>query len=76
MTATIRNLNFDKEYKNIYIHKATLNGKPYNKNWIGHEFFTQGWTLELTLGPTESDWGTKEEDLPPSLSTGNMEMLY
>ncbi|KAF2467094.1 alpha-1,2-mannosidase family protein-like protein [Lindgomyces ingoldianus] len=74
-TATIRNLNFDKEYKNIYIQKATLNGEPYTKNWIGHEFFTQGWTLELTLGQIESDWGTKEEDLPPSMSTGNMKML-
>lgn len=25
-------------------------------------------TLELTLGDKESDWGTKKEDLPPSLS--------
>ncbi|KAJ6145511.1 hypothetical protein N7470_009406 [Penicillium chermesinum] len=64
-TATIRNVNFDSSYKNIYIQSAKLNGKPYNKNWIGHEFFTQGWTLELTLGDKESDWGTKKEDLPP-----------
>jgi putative alpha-1,2-mannosidase len=58
-----------QEYKNIYIQNATLNGEPYSKNWIGHEFFTQGWTLELTLGDTESEWGTKEDDLPPSLSS-------
>jgi len=62
-------LTWVQEYKNIYIQNATLNGEPYNKNWIGHEFFTQGWTLELTLGDTESEWGTKEEDLPPSLSS-------
>lgn len=42
----------------------------YTKNWIGHEFFTQGWTLELVLGDTESDWGTKMEDRPPSMSDG------
>ncbi|KAF2018145.1 glycoside hydrolase family 92 protein [Aaosphaeria arxii CBS 175.79] len=67
-TATIRNINFDKEYKNIYIQNATLNGEPFTKNWIGHEFFTEGWTLELTLGDEESDWGTRKQDLPPSLS--------
>ncbi|CEO58751.1 Putative Glycoside hydrolase family 92 (Fragment) [Penicillium brasilianum] len=67
-TATIRNINFDPTYRSIYIQSATLNGKPYTKNWIGHEFFTQGMTLELTLGDQESDWGTSKEDLPPSLS--------
>lgn len=78
-TATIRNTNFDREYKRIYIQNATLNGQPYARNWIGHEFFTEGWTLELTLGEEESDWGTREEDLPPSLSDatleGSMQML-
>jgi putative alpha-1,2-mannosidase len=67
-TAMIRNVNFDSDYRNIYIQKATLNGKPYTKSWIGHEFFTQGMTLELTLGEKESDWGSRKEDLPPSLS--------
>ncbi|KAF2266621.1 hypothetical protein CC78DRAFT_577931 [Lojkania enalia] len=73
-TATIRNLNFDNEYKRIYIQQAKLNGETYTKNWVGHEFFTEGWTLELTLGEEESEWGTKEEDLPPSLSTGSIEV--
>jgi len=67
-TATIRNINFDPTYQNIYIQRATLNGEAYSKNWIGHEFFTQGMTLELTLGEKESDWGTSKENLPPSLS--------
>ncbi|KAF2796804.1 glycoside hydrolase family 92 protein [Melanomma pulvis-pyrius CBS 109.77] len=74
-TATIRNLNFDKEYKNIYIQSATLNGEPYTRSWIGHEFFANGGTLELVLGETESEWGTREEDLPPSLSVGGEEGL-
>lgn len=64
--ATVRNTNFDPSYKNLYIQSATVNGKPWTKSWIGHEFFTEGWTLELTLGEEESDWGTKEEDRPPS----------
>lgn len=68
--ATIRCTNFDPRYKAIYIQNATLNGQEYTKSWITHELFTEGWTLELTLGTGESDWGTKEEDLPPSTSSG------
>lgn len=68
--ATIRSTNFDPLYSNIYIQNATLNGKPYTKSWIGHEFFNQGQTLELTLGTKESSWGTHAQDLPPSLGSG------
>lgn len=68
-TATIRNLNFDTEYRNIFIQKAYLNGKPYTQNWIDHGFFLDGGVLELVLGTTESTWGTAEMDRPPSLST-------
>ncbi|TID17781.1 glycoside hydrolase family protein [Venturia nashicola] len=67
-TAIIKNVNFDPKYEAIYIQSATLNGKPYTKNWIGHEFFLKGGELVLTLGKTESSWGTHVEDLPPSLS--------
>ena len=66
--ATIRNVNFAPD--NIYIQSAKLNGKPYTKNWISHAFFASGGLLELTLGKHESDWGTHEDDVPPSLSTG------
>lgn len=66
-TAKITNVNFDAAYKNIYIQSATLDGKPYTKNWIDHSFFTEGKQLVLTLGPTESSWGTAVKDLPPSM---------
>ncbi|USP76580.1 glycoside hydrolase family 92 protein [Curvularia clavata] len=69
-TATIRTVNFDKQYKNIYIQSATLDGKEYTQNWIGHEFFTRGGTLELVLGSKESAWGTSKESRPPSMSDG------
>lgn len=68
-TATIRNVNFDATYKNIYIQSATLDGYPYTKSWIDHAFFLDGGVLELVLGDRESSWGTADEDLPPSLST-------
>ncbi|KAG5983383.1 hypothetical protein E4U55_000059 [Claviceps digitariae] len=67
--ATIRNINFDKDYKNIYIQSARLNGVSLQKSWITHEFFNEGGLLELTLGPVESAWGSGEDDVPPSAST-------
>jgi putative alpha-1,2-mannosidase len=66
--ATIRNINFDSGYKSIYIQSAKLNGKPWSKNWLTHDFFIEGGVLELELGENESKWGTKVGDLPPSIS--------
>lgn len=66
--ATIRNINFDPEYKSIYIQSVKRDGKPWTKNWFSHDFFVNGGTLELELGEKESDWGTRVEDLPPSIS--------
>jgi predicted alpha-1,2-mannosidase len=68
---TIRNINFDAEYTNIYIQSATLNGENYTKNYVTHNFFLEGGILELTLGANESSWGTRQEDCPPSLTTDN-----
>ncbi|KAJ7025801.1 alpha-1,2-mannosidase, putative subfamily [Mycena alexandri] len=57
--------------ENKYIQSATLNGEAYSKNWISHKLFSEGGTLELIMGASnDSVWGTREEDLPPSLSTG------
>lgn len=67
-TATIRNVGFDSAYQNIFIQMATLDGVPYTKNWIGHEFFLDGGDLVLYLGRNESSWGTNAADIPPSLS--------
>ncbi|KAH9885490.1 glycoside hydrolase family 92 protein [Xylariomycetidae sp. FL2044] len=68
--ATLRNVGFDPSYEAIYIQSAKLDGKPYTRNWITHDFFYNGGTLEFILGKEESEWGTRDEDLPPSLSTG------
>ena len=51
----------------MYIQSATLDGVAYTKNWIDHGFFTEGKELVLTLGSSESAWGTQVADLPPSL---------
>ncbi|KAF7337086.1 Glycoside hydrolase family 92 protein [Mycena venus] len=62
--------------ENKYIQSATLNGEKYTKNWISHDLFTYGGTLELVMGSSkDSKWGTGEGDLPPSLSTGGFGCL-
>ncbi|KAH8681684.1 alpha-1,2-mannosidase-like protein [Xylariales sp. PMI_506] len=72
--AVIRNTNFDpgKSGSAIYIQSAKLNGEPYTRNWIKHDFFIHGGVLELVVGEEEGSWGTRDEDLPPSLSTGTI----
>ena len=71
--AVITNINFDPTYVNIYIQNATLNGQPYTKNYLKHDFFLEGGTLELTLGPYESmTWGAGAGDIPFSISTNGM----
>lgn len=72
--AVVRNLNFDARYENLFIQSARLDGEVYTRNWIGHDFFLYGGVLELVLGRNESSWGTRAEDLPPSLSTGERGM--
>lgn len=68
-TATIKVTNFDSKYKKIYVKSVKRDGKEYTKNWIGHDFFTEGGVLEFKVGHKHQvgDWGTSEEDLPPSL---------
>ncbi|KAK2787587.1 hypothetical protein FQN53_005037 [Emmonsiellopsis sp. PD_33] len=74
--AVIRNRNFDPAYKAIYIQSVKRDGKVWSRNWIGHDFFEKGGVLEIVLGREESGWGTAEEDLPPSLSTGGFDGLF
>ncbi len=64
--AIIRVLNFDPTYRAKYIESATLNGQPYTKSWITHDFFLHGGVLELKVATEETSWGTSEADIPPS----------
>lgn len=62
---------WDPGYRSIYIQSVVVNGQPWTKSWIGHEFFTEGWTLELTLGTNESTWGSALADRPPSYAASS-----
>lgn len=44
--------------ENLYIQRATLNGKPYAKCYIDHAAIAAGGTLQLEMGPAPNPaWG-------------------
>lgn len=56
--------------ENVYIQSATLNGKPYTRNWITHQDILNGGTLVLQMGnKPATERGTAEADKPFSLSS-------
>ena len=50
--------------RNVYVQSARLNGRPYAKTYIDFKDITSGGSLELTMGPKPSKWGTKVQDRP------------
>ena len=58
--------NISKE--NMYIQQAYLNGKEYSKSWITYDNIMKGSTIQFVMGSKPSNWGTKTEDIPPSMS--------
>ncbi|MDQ3277298.1 MAG: GH92 family glycosyl hydrolase [Bacteroidota bacterium] len=58
--------------ENVYIQSATLNGKPFDKNWLSHGDITGGGTLSLVMGSTPAlNRGVTTEARPYSLSQEN-----
>lgn len=50
--------------RNIYVQKAYLNGRRYDKTYIDYADIVRGGKLELVMGPRASRWGTREADRP------------
>jgi len=51
--------------KNIFIHSATLNGKPFDQAWIDHKDISQGGELIFEMNSNPSNWGNKI--MPPTI---------
>ncbi|WP_439182846.1 GH92 family glycosyl hydrolase [Carboxylicivirga taeanensis] len=52
---------------NIFIQRASLNGKPLERSWFTHSELMQGGELHLLMGAEPNkEWGTTQ--LPPSMS--------
>jgi len=58
--------NLDTEHLNHYVQSAMFNGTPVDQSWFRHAMIAAGGTLELTMGPAPSGWGTRNP--PPSLT--------
>jgi len=44
----------------VYIQSATLNGKPFDRSWIGHDQVIRGGELDFVMGSTPSfTWGRR-----------------
>ena len=54
---------------NVYINSMTLNGKPYDLNWLSHQTLMQGVVINdsMSAQPNKKR-GIKAEDFPYSLS--------
>ena len=61
-TFTIATNNNSAE--NMYVQSAKLNGKALNRSYIMFNEITSGGTLELTMGPKPSKWGTAKSARP------------
>jgi putative alpha-1,2-mannosidase len=54
--------------QNIYIQKAELNGKPYNKTYIMYDDIMKGGTLKFTMGAQPNPaYGADPNDRPKSV---------
>jgi putative alpha-1,2-mannosidase len=52
-----------------YIQSATLNGKAIARTWISHAEIVAGGELDFVMGPEpNAAWGSRPEDVPPSLT--------
>jgi predicted alpha-1,2-mannosidase len=65
---------FEIEAKNVsatahYIQSATLNGKSFTRTWLSHDELLKGGKLIFEMGTVPNErWGSKAEELPPSMT--------
>jgi len=66
-TFTIKGNNNSKE--NLYIQSATLNGKKFNRTYIGYDEITNGGILIFEMGPKPNkNWGISSDSCPYSMT--------
>jgi len=57
--------------ENKYIQSMTINGKPWDNNWLPHSALEKGGEIEFVMGPQPSKWGTAPDQRPYSLTPAN-----
>ena len=66
---TLRVIAHGNSAENVYVQSLLLNGKRWDRAWLRHADIADGGTLEFTMGPAPSAWGSGADALPPSMST-------
>jgi predicted alpha-1,2-mannosidase len=52
--------------QNIYVQSATLNGKPYDRNYLLHSDIAKGGKMVFVMGPQPNKaWGSSDQSCPP-----------
>jgi predicted alpha-1,2-mannosidase len=57
--------------RNVYVQGVTVNGRPQSKTYFTQDQLAHGGTIEFTMGPKPSSWGTRPGDAPPSITNGD-----
>ena len=60
-TFTVKAL--DNSPENVYVQSVRWNGKPYTKSYLLYKDIMGGGTLEFTMGPNPSKFGTAKNEL-------------
>jgi predicted alpha-1,2-mannosidase len=66
-TITVNAPDASSEY---YVSSLKINGTPDQKLYTTFSDLSQGATLDWTLSPTATDWGSAPQDAPPSYTAG------
>ncbi|MBN6040161.1 GH92 family glycosyl hydrolase [Amycolatopsis sp. 195334CR] len=56
--------------KNVYVQGLKVNGKDHSSTSLPHDLLANGGTLDFTMGPQPSAWGTGAGDAPESITEG------
>ncbi|MCK7626432.1 GH92 family glycosyl hydrolase [Streptomyces sp. RS10V-4] len=54
--------------RNVYVQGLRVNGKPWRTTALPHALLARGGTLEFTMGPRPSAWGTGPDAGPSSIA--------
>ncbi|MGX1971740.1 GH92 family glycosyl hydrolase [Streptomyces kronopolitis] len=58
----------DNSARNVYVQKLTVNGTPWNSTALPHRLLARGGTLDFTMGPRPSTWGSGPHAAPTSIT--------
>ena len=61
---TFQIITHNNSAENMYIQRATLNGKPYSRAYIDFKDIVRGGKLEFFMGNKPSNFGVKPSDRP------------